>query len=166
MDKGGVEQPFHRNFRSEARGAPHLVRPIDPRLLRAEAHPLLDQGIRRAARQPARRHIAHRGADAADDRVLQLAHASAPVSSPSTAAMVRFASSTLKALPSKVWAAASSASAAARKRAFDGACPRRNSSALEARHGFGATPPSAIRTSAIFPPATSTPAATETSAKA
>ena len=35
-----------------------------------------------------------------------------------------------------------------------------------ARHGFAATPPKAIRTSAILPSTTSSPAATETSAKA
>src|SRR5450755_219535 len=144
VNTSGIEQPLHRYFGGETRGAPHLVGTIDSRLLRAEGHAPVDQRVGRAARQPTGGDVAHCGADTADDGVLQLAHASAPFSSPSTATMILFASSVLKPLPSKGLAAESSASAASRKRSLFGTWPRRTSSARAARHGFAATPPRAI----------------------
>src|SRR6202047_1218441 len=129
MNTSAIEQPLHRHLGGETRDAPHLVGTVDPRLLRAEGHAPVDQRVGRAAGQPAGGDVAHCSADPADDGVLQLAHATAPFNSPSTATMVRFASSVLKPLPSKDLAAESSASAASRKRALFGTWPRRTSSA-------------------------------------
>src|SRR5262249_51882106 len=90
----------------------------------------------------------------------------APVSSVSTRATRLRTSGTLNALSRSGAAAASSASAAARKRASLGAAPINSCSARRARHGCGATAPSAIRTSRITPSATSTAAAIDATAKA
>src|SRR6202051_3301942 len=129
MNTSGIEEPLHRHLGGETCGAPHLVGTIDSRLLRAKGHAPVHQRVGRAARQPAGGDVAHCGANTADDGVLQLAHATAPFSSPSTATMVLFASSVLKPLPSKDLAAESSASAASRKRSLFGTWPRRTSSA-------------------------------------
>jgi len=72
----------------------------------------------------------------------------------------------LNALSGSGRAAASSASAAARKAASVAGPPRSTRSASYARQGFGATPPQAIRTSRTVPSTTSRAAAIEATAKA
>src|ERR1700681_3266954 len=99
----------------------------------------------------------------------QNAHCLAPsvaVSSERTAAIVRFASSILKALPRRGIAGASSASAAIANLSDVGAAPHSSCSAIVARHGLCATPPSAIRTSWMMPLSSLRAAATEIRAKA
>src|SRR5205823_12789776 len=83
-----------------------------------------------------------------------------------TATIVLRASGTLNALASVGPAASSSASAAVRNASSVAGPPRSRASAVAARQGLWATPPSAIRTSATSPPATSSTAAAETSANA
>ena len=72
-------------------------------------------------------------------------------SSERTSAIVRFASSILNALSLRGIAGSSSAAAAFAKFSGVGALPRSDRSAIEARHGLCATPPSARRTSRITP---------------
>src|ERR1035438_3804721 len=105
-------------------------------------------------------HVSHRVHGFLHD-----AHRAAPspdASSESTSAMVRFASSILKALFLRGIAGANSAAAAAAKLSGVGALPRRKSSATEARHGLCETPPSARRISRMMPASTFNAAATET----
>src|ERR1700693_3897848 len=94
----------------------------------------------------------------------QDAHCAAPslaVSSERTAAIVRFASSILKALPRRGIACASSASEAIANLSDVGAKPRSSCSAVVARHGLCVSPPSAIRTSWTIPLSTLRAAANE-----
>ena len=105
--------PSMRDLGGEARLRPHLERAVDARDRRAD-QPVLARSADRAgsgSSSPARaRHRRHAARTSSDD-----AHARLPPARPSTALIVRCASSILNALSRSGAAAASSASAAARK---------------------------------------------------
>src|SRR6185369_6836190 len=127
-------QPRHRDLGGVARGAGDLVRPVDA----VDRH--ADYG--------------HDAPPSACD----------PVASASARTIARRANSTLKALPERVTAGASSARAAASNDSGVAGAPRSAASAARARHGLVPTPPSARRTSVTVPLPTSIAVQTETRA--
>src|SRR5581483_8226767 len=88
----------------------------------------------------------------------------APPTAPSARAIALRARSVLKPFSRSGFAAAISASAAARYAARDAGFPISAASARFARHGTGAIPPTATRASRIVPPRTSSAAAADTRA--
>src|ERR1700680_2821907 len=165
--KRAVDHSFNRKLSREAGVALHLDRAVKARNRRANQTMLvLDKRVGVRAWHPGVRRELHRLCQDCHGGVFDDAHAPISISSPSTATIVRFASSTLKALSRRGAASASSASAAARKLSGAGRRPLSAASAFQARHGLWATPPSASRTSFTVSPSSSSAAATATRAKA
>ena len=147
LDREDIGHSFDRILVGVFGGARHFQRAIDP----------VPRGAHGAGGAERKLHIKCHG------RVSSSAVSSR---SSSVLTMTLRASGTLNALPGSGCASASSASAARRNVSSVAGAPRSTASALNARQGLDATPPSARRTSRTTPPSTWSAAATETRAKA